>query len=171
VTFNVLSDTLSNTLELRSCPFPACYKPHSLSNFIYLKLKMDNMKKFLLTSKRIALTVFAIIITSAVANAATYFSIATGNWNANTTWSLSSGGAAVGAGVFPVAGDVVNIEGGDNVTIPAGFSAFCTTLNVANSALTGTGTLTFTATGTLTVSGNIVVGTMRALTQGKVQLI
>ncbi|WP_460558505.1 T9SS type A sorting domain-containing protein [Ferruginibacter profundus] len=116
------------------------------------------MKKFLLTSKRIALMVFAIIITSSVANATTYFSIATGNWNANTTWSLTSGGAAVGAGVYPVAGDVVNIEGGDNVTIPAGFSAFCTTLNVANSTATGTGTLTFTATGALTVSGSIVVG-------------
>lgn len=118
---------------------------------------MDNMKKFWLNSKQIAIA-FLLIITASVANAATYFSIATGNWNTNTTWSLTSGGAAVGAGVFPVAGDIVNIEGNDIVTIPAGFSAFCTTLNVTFT--TGsTGTLTFAATGTLTVSGNVTVGT------------
>lgn len=116
------------------------------------------MKKFLPILKKTAFAFFFVIITTTVANAATYFSIANGNWNVNTTWSLTSGGAAVGAGVFPIAGDIVTIEGGDNVTIPAGFSAFCTTLNVANSTVFATGTLTFAATASLAVSGNITVG-------------
>lgn len=116
------------------------------------------MKKLLLISKQIWLAVLLVISTATIANAATYFSRQNGNWNVNTTWSLTTGGAAVGAGIFPVAGDIVNIEGGDNVTIPAGFAAFCTTLNITT-ANAGTGTLTFAATGTLTVSGNVTVGT------------
>jgi hypothetical protein len=121
--------------------------------------KKSFMKKFLRNHFviAIALVIATFLISGSTLNAATYFSRANGNWNVNTTWSLTSGGAAVGAGVFPVAGDVVIIEGGFNVTIPAGFNAFCTTLNIANAGA-GIGTLTFAATSMLTVSGNVTVG-------------
>jgi hypothetical protein len=46
---------------------------------------------------------------------ATRYSVATGNWNATSTWSTSSGGTS-GASV-PANGDVVFIEGGFTVTL------------------------------------------------------
>ncbi len=42
--------------------------------------------------------------------AATYYSRASGNWTSNTTWSLTSGGAAVASSVYPSTGDIVIIE-------------------------------------------------------------
>jgi uncharacterized repeat protein (TIGR01451 family)/gliding motility-associated-like protein len=86
-----------------------------------------------------------------LSNAATYYSRTTGNWNSNTTWSLTSGGSAVGAGIYPVAGDAVIIEGGFNVTL---------TTNAACSSITYT-TVTATSltlgTFQLDVSGAITI--------------
>ena len=84
----------------------------------------------------------------------TYYSIATGNWNANTTWSLSSGGAAVGAGIYPVAGDIVNIENGRNVTVNVNSAAASISFNSATSANT---TLSISSGITLTISGAITI--------------
>ena len=84
--------------------------------------------------------------------AATYFSRATGSWNTNTTWSLSSGGPAVGAGIFPVAGDVVTIEGGFNVTVTA--NAACASITFTNVTATS---LTINNGITLSVSGAITI--------------
>jgi len=41
---------------------------------------------------------------------ATYYSRRNGNWDTNTTWSLTSGGSSVGTGIYPGAGDNVVIE-------------------------------------------------------------
>lgn len=97
------------------------------------------------------------------ASAATYFSKATGNWNDNNTWSLSSGGSAVGAGIFPVAGDAVIIERSFVVTVNI-TDATCANLQVGSTtqttAATALGTLSFSASGSpaLTVSGAVSVG-------------
>ena len=89
--------------------------------------------------------------------ATTYYSIANGNWNSNNTWSTTTGGGAVGAGVFPVAGDVVIIERNFTVTINGTY--FCTTLQVGSPNNKNTGALQFSAAGTsLTVSGTVTVG-------------
>ncbi|MBK7375305.1 MAG: autotransporter-associated beta strand repeat-containing protein [Chitinophagaceae bacterium] len=117
----------------------------------------------------IALLMLNLFFVSAAFGQTTYYSIANGNWNVNTTWSLTSGGVAVGSGVFPVAGDIVNIEGGFNVTIPASTSAACATLNIT-SANAGNGTLTFTSTSSLTVSADITVGTAGSAKAGTVNM-
>ncbi len=91
--------------------------------------------------------------------AATYYAIASGNWNVNTTWSLTSGGGAVGVGVWPVAGDTVSIgEAGvaRAVTIPSGYSAVCASIAIGNSSQNQAKSLTLAdGTASLTVSGNI----------------
>ena len=56
--------------------------------------------------------------------AADRYSVATGNWNATTTWSATSGGVS-GASV-PVAGDNVFIEGG--YTVNVNVASACTNL-------------------------------------------
>ncbi|MDP4240574.1 MAG: hypothetical protein Q8904_14000, partial [Bacteroidota bacterium] len=93
--------------------------------------------------------------------AATYYSRASGNWNTNTTWSLTSGGAAVGSGVYPVAGDVAIIQGGFTVSISA--NAACATLQVGNS---GSGILSFgtTTSITLNTTGNVTVNSGSSIT-------
>ena len=81
----------------------------------------------------------------------TFYSRATGNWNSNTTWSFTPGGGAVGAGIFPVAGDIVNILSGNNVTA---------TVNAACESITFT---TATAT-SLTINSGIGVIVSGAIT-------
>ncbi|GAA4129345.1 hypothetical protein GCM10022250_18970 [Flavobacterium chungbukense] len=92
---------------------------------------------------------FLVVTTS---NAAEYFSIANGNWTSRDTWSTSSGGGRVGMGVFPIAGDIVHIEGGDVVTLTANAACasidFPTTNNSNSIVLNGF---------TLNVSGNILI--------------
>src|SRR5258708_39485659 len=87
----------------------------------------------------------------------TYYSRATGNWNSNTTWSLSSGGGSVGVGVFPGAADAVIIERGFTVTVNT--NSACTSVQIGgpNTGTNAAGTLSVGAF-TLTVSGNITVG-------------
>jgi hypothetical protein len=94
--------------------------------------------------------IFAINITTRVFD--TYYSRATGSWNTNTTWSLSSGGGAVGSGIYPLAGDIVVIEGGHNVTVTA--DAACSTINFNATAATS---LTINSGFDLNVSGVITI--------------
>ncbi|KUJ61455.1 hypothetical protein AR687_12265 [Flavobacteriaceae bacterium CRH] len=89
--------------------------------------------------------------TVSFANAETYFSIASGNWTSRNTWSLTSGGGRVGNGVFPVAGDVVHIEGGFTVTLTT--NAACATIDFS----TGANSSLVLGTNTLNVSGNITI--------------
>ncbi len=83
--------------------------------------------------------------------AADRYSVATGNWNLNSTWSATSGGAA-GAS-FPVAGDNVFIEGGFTVTTAA--STACANLSIANGSTLAVGGFDITVSGTTTLNGTI----------------
>nr|WP_315152292.1 T9SS sorting signal type C domain-containing protein [uncultured Flavobacterium sp.] len=81
--------------------------------------------------KRILL--FAVLFfTIALASAANRYSVATGLWSSTSTWSATSGGAP-GASV-PVAGDVVFIERGFNVTLTA--NAACSSLTFTTTTAT-----------------------------------
>ncbi len=83
------------------------------------------------------------------------FSVASGNWNSNSTWSATSTGAP-GASV-PVAGDVVTIENGNIVTVNV--DADCANIQLGSTSKRGgAGTLTFNSGVTLTVSGAVVLG-------------
>jgi hypothetical protein len=95
---------------------------------------------------------------------ASHYAITTGNWNANATWSNSSGGSA--GTTTPVAGDIVYIadtttgSSARTVTIPSGIAAACAELYVGQTGTTGTrpGSLVFTNnTSTLTVTGNVAI--------------
>lgn len=102
----------------------------------------------------------ALIALNSSANAANRFAVATGNWNATSTWSTTSGGAS-GASV-PVAGDDVFI--GDAaiarvVTVPSGVAVTCASISIGNPAgATTNNALTFAA-GSLssTVTGDITI--------------
>jgi hypothetical protein len=109
------------------------------------------MKKYrnIKTLKLLIVLAGLIIMTSNNIFAATYYSRATGVWGINTTWSLVSGGAAVGVGIWPVAGDIVYIERGFNVTINGTYA--CGAIQLAGSAV-GNGTLTFNAGSQLTAT-------------------
>ncbi|MBL7845817.1 MAG: hypothetical protein JNL40_00005, partial [Cyclobacteriaceae bacterium] len=90
-----------------------------------MKLRLPYSLPLILRS--LAISAFVFIAFSA--EAVTYYSRATGNWNNNNTWSLTSGGAAVGPGIFPVAGDIVFIEGGFIVTVNV--PSACASVNIA----------------------------------------
>ncbi|OYU97200.1 MAG: hypothetical protein CFE21_02605 [Bacteroidetes bacterium B1(2017)] len=83
-------------------------------------------------------------------HAATYYSIATGNWNSNSTWSTSSGGNLSVS--YPQAGDNVVIEGGYTVSVNT-ISA-CATVIIGYAS---TGSLSFNASQSLTVSDSVKV--------------
>ncbi|MEI6678011.1 MAG: cadherin-like domain-containing protein, partial [Mariniphaga sp.] len=99
--------------------------------------------------KMLILVVFILIGISS--NAATYYSRATGNWSSNTTWSLTSGGAAVGTGVFPIAGDAVTIEGGLNVTLTANAACASVTFTTATATSLTLGTYQLDVSGAITI--------------------
>ncbi|MBL7864402.1 MAG: hypothetical protein JNK10_05980, partial [Cyclobacteriaceae bacterium] len=81
--------------------------------------------------------------------AVTRYSVNSGSWNNNNTWSATSGGGS-GAS-FPVAGDIVFIEGGDNVNVNV--ASFAANVDVAAGS-----TITITLGQSLTLSGNFSGG-------------
>ena len=108
-------------------------------------------------SNSVGSTTFPIRIT-VVNTILTFYSRATGNWTANTTWSFTSGGGAVGAGIYPQAGDNVIVERTFTVTVNIS-NAECATLQVGSPNNSNYGILTFSgATPSLTVSGTTQVG-------------
>ena len=75
---------------------------------------------------------FVLVLCACSAKAATCYSIAAyGNWDANTTWSLTSGGAP--AGTFPQSSDAVVIERNCNVTVNVS-SAACASIQLGSPA-------------------------------------
>jgi hypothetical protein len=114
------------------------------------------------------ITLVMMLLVFGFSNAATRFSVATGNWNATSTWSATSGGAS-GASV-PVAGDVVTVEGGFNVTLTANAacSSIAFTTTTATSLTLGAFQLDVSGVITIPRSGsgtNIIVvgaGTLNA---------
>jgi len=114
----------------------------------------------------------------------TYYARATGNWKINTTWSTVATATpqtitqtAVGVGIYPLAGDIVKIDGARTVTITANSKEFCSSITVKNG-----GTLTYLGgTGAdqtvLTCSGTVEIGTKSstsptvAATKGTLNLV
>ncbi|MCX6172633.1 MAG: Ig-like domain-containing protein [Flavobacterium sp.] len=125
-------------------------------NFLYKNsnnyasdLESTTSHKFSNLFKTIA--VLAVLFVFGNTKAATYYSIATGNWNSNTTWSLTSGGTAVGTGVFPVAGDSVSIEGGFNVTLTANAACSSITFTATTATSLTLGIYQLDVSGTITI--------------------
>ena len=82
-----------------------------------------------------------LLIASMASTAATYYSRASGNWTNNTTWSTTSGGSAVGDGIYPVAGDTAIIEGA--CAVIATVTEACGSVQIGS-----TGTLTLSSANT-----------------------
>src|ERR1035438_6636402 len=99
-----------------------------------------------------------LLIASTTSAAATYYSRANGDWNVNTTWSTTSGGSAVGAGIYPVAGDAVIIE--HSFTVTATATEACGSVQLGSSVPSASpGALTFSgASPSLAVSGAVLLG-------------
>lgn len=86
------------------------------------------------------------------ANADTFYSRRSGDWNARSTWSYTSGGGQVNSGDYPIAGDIVHIEGGYTVTLTA--NAACATIDFPT---TNNDNSIILSGYTLNVSGNISI--------------
>ena len=118
----------------------------------------------------LSLVVLILLVSGLQARAAaTYYSVANGNWAAASTWSTTSGGTAGSVSVpatGPVAGDAVFIEGGFTVTVAA--TAACTSVQVGRTGSALAGTLTFSNSATLTVSGAVLVGNNFAGSNGTI---
>ena len=100
-------------------------------------------------SKKLSIFLLFMMTLATAAQAATRYSVATGNWGSTSTWSASSGGAS-GASV-PVAGDDVVIERGLRVTVNV--AAACATI-LMNATGTQNTILEISGSNTLTVSGD-----------------
>jgi hypothetical protein len=121
-----------------------------------IRLNFYTLHKFFSPLKPMALVLLLLFATQTI-KATTYYSIASGNWNSNTTWSLTDKGPAVASGIYPMVGDIVNIVRGYAVTITA-YEA-CTTLNVGGVLVgQGNGTIIFNNGTQLTVAGNMFLG-------------
>lgn len=103
----------------------------------------------------------------------TYYSIGSGAWNTNTVWSLTSGGAAVAAGVWPRRYDNVVIASGHNITVDAtsdNKSCGVTPISLGRSNIggyTGSSTTTFYHTGNITINaGGILTATVPLMLEG-----
>jgi hypothetical protein len=75
--------------------------------------------------------------------AANCVAVASGNWNASATWGAA--GCAGAAGGIPGAGDTVTIIGGLTVTIPAGYTAAASWIDVGQTTDSNSNTLTLAA--------------------------
>ncbi|HXM48975.1 MAG TPA: C25 family cysteine peptidase [Pyrinomonadaceae bacterium] len=105
----------------------------------------------------LALVVVSLLYVTRPAHAATFTAAATGSWNLGATWG-NAGNNVAGSG-FPGASDTANIPNGITVTIAAGRTEACTTLNL-NSNNLNNAALNFTdGTSALNVSGTATIGT------------
>lgn len=119
--------------------------------------KRMSMKKVYTSVLRLTLSVFSLLLLFNYSYGATRYSVATGNWNATSTWSATSGGAS-GAS-FPVAGDVVIIENNFTVTVTANAACASVTIN-GSSTTNGTTQLVIGSSGTartLTLTSDITI--------------
>lgn len=81
----------------------------------------------------------------------TYYSIASGDWSVNTTWSTSGYGGAPATST-PAAGDFVNIGGGFTVTVTGSETCEALFFDAGTSV-----TNTLTINNSLTVSGTVTI--------------
>lgn len=113
------------------------------------------------------------------ANAVACSAIATGNWNAQTTWGAAGTGCVGATGGIPGAADTVTVPTTRVVTVTAAAAATSLTVTstgslVNNSTLTvsttlaGTGILTNSATGILNIGGTSTITTLTATAAGNI---
>jgi len=106
--------------------------------------------------KTVLFSVILLFAISFVNAQTTYYSIATGIWNSNTTWSTTSNGPAVGSGIYPLANDIVVLDKKFNVTLTQTESCASLTINGgpgANNAQISINTFTLNVFGNITISG------------------
>jgi len=124
------------------------FKRSKMDKLMLVKSEFDGLVYSRVKVSIIAILLFSINSSQSIFGA-TYFAIANGNWNDNNTWSLTSGGVSVGAGIFPTSADDVNF-GQKTVTLTA--NAACKNLDNFN----GTGTLAL-GNFDLAVNGDITI--------------
>lgn len=105
-------------------------------------------------SYRLILILLVVFVLGNTANAITYYSRQTGDWNVNSTWS-TVGCGGVAAGASPIAGDIVFICGTHTVSVTANGAAQDITIN--NGGYLKTGTAGGGANKTITVSGTFTI--------------
>ncbi len=93
-------------------------------------------------------------LTATTGHAITYYSRATGNWNAATTWSTAGCGGAAAAGT-PTTNDVVFICNGNTVSVTANVTV--NSVTIQNGGTLQTGTTGGGANRTVTINGNFVI--------------
>ena len=136
-------------------PFPKRASHNSVEFHSSEIIKQKDMRTNL-SVRMIRVTIVTLVLVFLVnfgVKASTRYSVATGYWSSTSTWSSTSGGTA-GAS-YPVAGDIVYIEGGFAVRITT-TGAACTSVTIGTS--NGTGTLTIQPTNT-TGTSNITFTT------------
>jgi hypothetical protein len=97
------------------------------------------------------LLTFILLLSFTKSYSADRYAVATGNWNATTTWAAESGGSP-GASV-PVAGDNVYVESVFTVTVTA--AAACANLSIGDGSALSIGGFTFTVSGTTSIGGGV----------------
>ena len=105
----------------------------------------------LIKATTILVVCFIFLFNAYTSEAATRYSVNTGNWNSTSTWSTSSGGGS-GASV-PVAGDIVYIEG--NKTVTVNVNASCASISIAAGSMLSVAGYNLTVSSTTTVSGTM----------------
>ncbi len=103
-----------------------------------------------------ALIVFCVLLnTLNVANATTYYSRASGNWNAASSWSTVTYGDPTNTGTFPTIADIALVGDGHTITIVSATQCSGLTIGQGTSGVVdypAWGTLTLTVSGTLTLN-------------------
>ena len=105
------------------------------------------------TNKSLIL-IFFLLYVMPNAMGVTYYSRASGNWNANASWSTVTYGNVTNTGTFPTAADSVFV--GDNHTMTINVNSACLALSVGQGA-SGIVVYTSAAARTLTITGNLIV--------------
>ena len=105
--------------------------------------------------------IILLLLISGVINATTYYSRATGNWNSNTTWSLTSGGSA-GTSI-PNANDIVYIENNKTVTLNANTANLTALYINSGSILTTTAAYSVNASN-IYINGTYINGSSGTIT-------
>jgi hypothetical protein len=114
-------------------------------------LKMHHRKEGILL--KTAMTTLILLLSYSLAQAVTYYSIASAAWNVNSTWSTVGYASSTNTGTFPKAGDVVNIGNSRTVTVSAANAACATIVIDATGVLNPSGSRTITASTSITING------------------
>ena len=104
--------------------------------------------------KYLLLCLLFLFITADVAEAASRYAVATGNWNSTSVWAATAGGAS-GASVQGSADDAIFVNGPVTVTVTA--AATVNSVHIDNAAAAGDNLLFINSGVTLTVIGNVDV--------------